>query len=139
MRGSVAFALTVGALGLAGALFVFRDRGIPSAQTIREIEATVVMPEGAAPLDFYDRFYAYQWKGWRQVIVGVFAYRHPGVPQHLIGEPVPMLPGAYAVREAPVIFDGGCSVVTIYYDETSKQLLLTDRDGKQQAAACNGV
>jgi len=78
------------------------------------IEARVVMPKEAGPLNSYRRFY-YR-KGGK--VVGVYvAGEKPG--REWIARRV----------DAPLIMDGGCSVVNVHFDTSSKEI----------QAFCNGV
>jgi hypothetical protein len=118
------------------AAFMFRDRGRPSIETIREIETAVVMPDGAWPMNTYNRYYGRGWKMWTPVVTGVFLSASTGEMPGAV--PVPGVEGAYFTDHLPIVADGGCHVVTVHYDETEKALIPTDRDGKQQLAVCNG-
>ena len=72
-------------------------------------------------LQDYARHYAGVTEGDRRIIVGVF------VIQRLLDETA----GIYIVSDAelPRISDGGCSVITVRYDPSSKQI----------RSQCNGV
>ena len=69
-----------------------------------EIESKVVMPEGTPPLDHYARYYAMRSDG---SVVG--EYISGGFREK---------PGRQWVEfdKLPLVYDGGCSVVTITYD-----------------------
>ncbi len=68
------------------------------------IETRVKLPAGASPLRRYARYYTYVTVSGHRIIQGYFIA--------LDG----YAPGRYLNTEGPVIFDGGCGVVTIYYD-----------------------
>jgi hypothetical protein len=71
------------------------------------------MPRGAGPLSSYTRYYAWQARG-------DGARRVVAVWVNLAGEP----PGRHWVteREFPLIFDGGCSVITLSYDVATRYI-----------------
>ena len=80
------------------------------------IEREVRMPEGAQPLARYHRSYA--WMGDRTVI-GIYEDFSPEPPARNWIEPDAL----------PVLNDGGCSVITIfYYPATSRLNLMCNPD-----------
>ncbi|NOT41757.1 MAG: hypothetical protein HOP13_14815 [Alphaproteobacteria bacterium] len=101
--------------------------------------ALVVMPE-AADLTEYTRYYSNGWKGWTPVVVGSYMLMDPAIRAYAGQGPgaaaVEGLPGAFAAQYTPKfyvgIFNSRCQFATVYYDESAKQLLATERDGKQQ-------
>lgn len=84
------------------------------------IERQVRLPEGAAPLASYARYYAWQDRGdgYRKVI-GVYL----GVGERT--------PGRRWVteNEFPLILDGGCGMVTLSYDVAAQRI---------EHVTCNG-
>jgi len=89
------------------------EAGGPSETVVADLEARVVMPEGARPLSAYLRTYFHQ----GTKIVG----------QYRLGPPT----GVRSVVEAEGAWlDGGCSIVTVSYDPVSKVV---------EGVACNGV
>ncbi len=85
-----------------------------------QIERQVRLPEGAAPLASYARYYAWQDRddGFRKVVA---------VYQNLTGEP----PGRnwVAENELPVILDGGCGVISLSYNLAAQRI---------EHVTCNG-
>jgi hypothetical protein len=83
------------------------------------IEARIKMPDGApAPLSRYARYYNYASQDGHVLIQGYFVYG--------LGD----RPGRYLNTEDPGIDDGGCSVITIYYDPQRQRVA---------GIFCNGV
>ena len=126
--------LAVSGLIAAAAFTLLRAYSVPSRETIQDIETQVVMPMGAPPITDYARYYAYGWKDWRPVVVGVYSWLDPGPEPG--ATPVEGISRAYAVRKLPNIFDGGCYFVTVFYDESAKRLVPSARNGKPQLAVC---
>lgn len=90
----------------------------PTAADIAVLERKVRLPPDALALRAYARYYALHVIDGRSTIVG----------SYLLDAPDP--PGRY-IRRAPVeVFDGGCAVVTIYFDVRSR---------RATAIYCNGV
>lgn len=82
------------------------------------IESHIVMPEGAEPKAVYGRYYA-QEKG---IVYGFYARLHPELKWK---------PGIHIVADYanfPVVMDGGCSYIDIFY-VPSKQALAADCHG----------
>jgi len=92
----------------------------PDRSLIAEIEAKLVMPEGAGPLSGYARQYTGVTEGGRAKVRGSFiAYGF--VPRST--------PPVTIVKElVPLIEDGGCAVVNLEFDVASTEMRL----------ACNG-
>lgn len=134
------------ALGVAALAYLVRNKDIPSpsVQTIKEIEAQVVMPEGAHPLNRYLRYYAYGWKGWKIVVVGSYQFIPENVVVYAVSfgrkAEVPGVQGAYALAEPPKLIAAAegdpCQFVFLHYDETTKRLLPIIKGDKQQVAWC---
>lgn len=108
---------------LAAILLVFASERSAFAQTsvseasIRAIEEQVVMPKGAQALDLYDRYYAPDRLDGRQVIVGVFLLRRAFTSVPHVGAPT-AIPNAFitSANKLPVVYEGGCNVVTVQFD-----------------------
>jgi len=79
------------------------------------LEARITMPEGAAPLASYARYYARHVRG---EIVGTYLR---------IGNEVPGRRWV-SLEELPQVADGGCDVITV----------IADVRGTVRSAACNG-
>lgn len=89
----------------------------PTPALVVDVEARLALPEGAAPMDSYGRYYYGKFKHGRRVLVGEFVQDlSPGV--HIISP-----------THAPRILDGGCSVIRLVYDVAQK---------KVTALFCNG-
>ncbi len=121
-----------------------RAQNSVSEATIREIESQVVMPRGARSLDLYDRYYAPDRIGEREVVVGVFLLRSSFSGQTREGvAPVTAIDNVFtaSATQLPVVMDGGCNVVTIYFDVATQRLMTIRLDGADTApelGACNG-
>jgi hypothetical protein len=89
-------------------------------ELMARIEREVRLPEGAAPLASYARFYAWQERGdgIRKVIAVYLG----------VGE---RTPGRRWVTESefPLILDGGCGLVTLSYDAAAQRI---------EHVTCNG-
>ena len=143
-------------LALAGLTIAAPNGDAPSVvgpETVRLIESKVVMPGGASPLADYDRFYMLRTftpkgTGPRDVVEGRFMSKEIGVgyrrTRPAYAKPVPGIPDAFTIERGgtlPNVADGGCSVVTIFFDVTSARLIeiQEDYDGaKPELAVCNG-
>jgi hypothetical protein len=109
------------------------DDWLPSAAQVATVEAAVKMPPGAKPLSDYTRYYT-----------GIVAAdgRMPGnVPAghkliwgkyDLPFRYEPYRPGIHVVARSdmPLIMDGGCMIVNVYYDVDAGHIVYTK---------CNGV
>ena len=109
--------------------------------TVRAIEQQMVMPRNAEPLESYFRFYADEQIDDRAAIRGVYL-RSPGArwARENGAVPVPGIPGAFTVEAGhlPDFADGGCAVVSIYFD-VATQRLLPNVSGSEDAAPELGV
>lgn len=117
-----------------------------TAPTVRYIESQVVMPRGAEPLASYDRYYMLDWIERNEVVVGRFLERLPhGHVRRPGAIPVPGIPGAFTVPRGgrlPQISDGGCSVVTVYFDTATWKMLQVQWEGEEgepEFGICNGL
>lgn len=116
-----------------------------SEVSIRAIESQVVMPRGARNLELYDRYYALDQLNGREVVVGVFLLRSSfGGTARQGAVAVAAIPNVFTSppQQLPVIADGGCSVVTIYFDVTTQRLMpirLERADVEPEFGACNGL
>jgi hypothetical protein len=95
---------------------------LPDRQIIDELEAAIVMPPGAGPLTSYRRRYGGEIEAGRRVIWGLFLdpFFAPNDP------PITILdypPGG-------LVEDGGCSVVTLKFDVSSKSILRIQCNGE---------
>lgn len=93
---------------------------LPTADMIAKLEATVRMPKGAGALSAYDRYYTGLVQQGRRVVEAVYVSASAGRGQSHI------VPG----DKMPGIADGGCSVVSLYYDVQA---------GTVGEPVCNGV
>ncbi len=116
-----------------------------SEESIRAIETQIVMPRDAPTLGLYDRYYAPDQFNGREVVVGVFLLRASfGGTTHTGAAAVAAIPNAFTTsrQQLPLIADGGCSVVTIYFDLATQRLLPISQkgvDAEPELAACNGL
>jgi hypothetical protein len=115
-----------------------------SEETIRAIEDQVVMPRRAQQLDLYDRYYAPDHVDGHEMIVGVFVLRSSfGGRARDSATPAPTIANAFITSRSqlPAIADGGCSVVTVYFDVATQRLLpirLEGVDADPATGVCNG-
>ena len=115
-----------------------------SEVTIRAIEYQVVMPRRAWSLDLYDRYYAPDNVDGREIIVGVFLLRSSFGGRARDGAaPASTIANAFTTSRSqlPTILDGGCSVVTVYFDVATQRLLpvhLEGVDADPELGVCNG-
>jgi hypothetical protein len=111
--------------------------------TVQTIEGQVAMPARAKPLAQYHRYYAAGSIHGRKVIVGVFVLATIDVRRNA-AMPIKKLPHAFTttVGNLPKVNDGGCNIVTIYFDVATQHLIqLRDTNAQDGpvSAACNGV
>jgi|JI10StandDraft_1071094.scaffolds.fasta_scaffold11203_6 hypothetical protein len=116
-----------------------------SVRFVQAIEQQVVMPPGAQPLHEYNRFYVRRQLSDRDVVQGRFLLRRPYYPQRS-GFALEGIPNAYATTEQslPIVMDGGCTVVTVFFDVATMTLLPLAQEGMAGEdatglAVCNGV
>ena len=83
-----------------------------------EVEDAVRLPQAAQPLDSYVRKYTYLGDG---TVIGIYVLASMGVDK----------PGKTWVeqKDLPLLADGGCSVVTVFYDPKTR---------RAPEARCNG-
>jgi hypothetical protein len=108
-------------LGLAAACTPIADRDKALAA---EIERQVAAAHPSLPMKRFARFYAHETDG---SIRAVYLYANEG------SEPILGKAGSViwtTPDKLPVVYDGGCSVVTVTYDPGPKKLT---------GARCNGV
>lgn len=118
---------------------------VVSDETIRTIESRIEMPPGARPLEEYDRFYSGGRLSGREGVQGVLLLRETFT--HVSrGEMAPVEGMANVYRadadSMPLVADGGCSVVTLYFDLASQEFVELHREGlsvERARAVCNGV
>jgi hypothetical protein len=98
----------------------------PTMAQVQRIESKVHMPDGAQAITAYLRFYAGVVDKGRQVIEGVYLARGVVRDMQIDHErDVQISPE----KDIPFIDDGGCLMVTVYYDVASDTIT---------HAACNG-
>lgn len=88
-------------------------------EVMGRIEKSVTLPEAAAPLDAYDRYYAFDNPGHIKAI-----YLHAEQPA--AGKQIWLTDPA----RLPISFDSGCAQVTVLYDVPGNRFL---------SVACNAV
>jgi hypothetical protein len=84
---------------------------------VAAIERSVVLPRGAEPLEKYSRHYASVGDKAHRVIRGIY----------LLGDGTGVV--ITTAEKLPVVFDGGCSAITVEYDAVSSTFL---------EVSCNG-
>lgn len=115
----------------------------PDEATVRLIESQMVMPECAAPMEAYDRYYFFPKPGVfsRPVVEGAFRKRMPWHRTPGDAMATSSIPGAYVTTSegAPHMNDGGCAFVTVVFDLTERKLIKLKREGDEQAqyGLCN--
>lgn len=140
----VAVALIVAMLAIAVVANARAQTSVSEA-SIRAIESQLVMPRGARTLEVYDRYYASGQLNGHEVVIGVFLLRSSfGETVRPGATAVAAIPNAFTTsrQQLPIIADGGCSVVTIYFDVTTQRLLpirLKGVDPEPELGACNGL
>lgn len=116
-----------------------------SDETIRTIESRIEMPPGARPLAEYDRYYSGVRLSGREGVHGVlllretFTHANRGTMASVEGMANVYRGDADAM---PLVADGGCSVVTLYFDLASQEFVELHREGlsvERARAVCNGV
>jgi hypothetical protein len=121
---------------------------------VAKIESTSVLPPGAAKLADYDRYYGRATmafltpteSGERDVIAGVWLKRGPTMPRQNGAVPIPGHAGAFSLGSdgnLPLVSDGGCSVLTVYFDLKTQTFLFRGPRPPVATppitAVCNGV
>lgn len=127
-----------------------RTPTIVGPDTVRLIESKVVMPRTAKPLVAYDRFYMLrtirnQDGRLRDVVEGRFMLREPDRAHFREGAvAVPGVPNAFTIKRGgrlPDVADGGCTVVTIFFDLATRApigIVEQYEGAKPEPAVCNG-
>jgi len=82
------------------------------------IENNVTLPSRVEPLKRYSRYYAKQPQGSDYDIMAVYIINPYGRRYNMGDVEIPNLQNAYFSQHGklPVIFDGGCSMVTVYFN-----------------------
>jgi hypothetical protein len=142
------------ALGFAASAYAQQSDAPVDPALVGKIETEVVLPPGAARLADYDRYYGRATmafltpteSGERDVIAGVWLKRGPTMPHQNGAVPIPGHAGAFSLGangNLPLVSDGGCSVLTLYFDLKTQTFLF--RGARPPAATpaitavCNGV
>jgi len=111
---------------------------------IAHFERRIVMPPGAQPLAEYDRYCAMERINDRNIVRGVLLLRSAYGDIDRGGmTPVEGLTNVYhgAPDDIPIVADGGCAVVVLYFDTLSylfRQLEANEGDHVARPAICNG-
>jgi hypothetical protein len=121
---------------------------------VTTIESQAVLPPGAAKLADYDRYYGRATmafltptdSGEHDVIAGVWLKRGPTMPRQNGAVPIPGHAGAFSLGSngnLPLVSDGGCSVLTLYFDIKTQTFLFRGARPPSATppitAVCNGV
>lgn len=95
--------------------------------TIGYLQPRITMPVGARPIEDYDRYYAMDRIDDRNIVRGIFLLRSS-------------FDRGASTLDLPMIADGGCSVVSFFFDAESLQFvqIATTEDGATAPAVCNG-
>ncbi len=113
--------LLLSALLSCGAAVAGEAHWLPSHSDVEKLEAQAKPPKGYR-LDQYDRSYSGTFVSDRKVIEGHWIQvRTPGQKPRVT---------IVTYDQLPQVMDGGCSVVTVYYDLAT---------AKVTGVACNGV
>jgi|GEM_PF-6357543 len=116
---------------------------IVSTDTIGVIEARVVLPPSAEPLEAYDRYYALERIGQHNLVHGVFLLRRSFGDVDRTGMvSLGSRPNVYrgASTDLPIVADGGCAVVSVVFDPVSSSFVqIEEESGAQFTAVCNGL
>jgi len=107
-----------------------------------QVEQSVIMPEGADELGNYTRYYSLSDRDGKEIMIGIFVISDWDIEPNRI--PIQGLSDAYFVesdQHLPIIMDGGCDVVTIYFDLQDGRLIEFTGSGiiATDLATCNGV
>lgn len=107
-----------------------------------QIERTVMMPESADVLENYTRYYAISDQHETEILIGIFVSSHWDTERERT--PIQGLSNAYFVesdQHLPIIMDGGCGIVTVYFDLEFDRLVGFTQSGmiESKLATCNGV
>lgn len=108
---------------------------------IYHIESTIILPSCADKLSQYSRFYAKSMFKGRSVIEGRYISVSWSKRDKSHSKSITNLEGAYITtsNELPLIMDGGCGVITLYFDIETNMFIPPVRDiGEKSAdARCN--
>lgn len=109
------FAVAACVLTAGPASAVLKPEGawVPSTAAVQHVEAMVRLPTGAKAMGAYVRFYTGVVDRGRKVIEGVYLVRRVVADMH---RTVPGDVNIVAANEMPFINDGGCYMITVYYD-----------------------
>ena len=114
-------------------------------ETIGAIESRIEMPPGARPLAEYDRYYSGVRLSGREGVQGVLLLRRWFGDINRDGvAPVEGMANVYrgGADALPIVSDGGCAVVTLYFDLAAQEFVELHREGlsvERARAVCNGV
>jgi hypothetical protein len=115
--------LYIALMGSVGASEVVQE-WTPTLADVASVEATLSMPQGAASLKQYIRYYAGTLEKGHRVLLGHFE----------LGPTYNGADGDVRVvkskNDLPVVFDGGCSIIFFRYDITEKRVV---------NLRCNGI
>ena len=117
MRLALAVVVALGLLGGSAARAEDTRSWQPTLADIATVEAKIELPKDAEPIAAYARYYS-----------GVIVSGHRLVKGYYL-QGIGGRPGVYLKPYADEIDDGGCSVVTVYFDLTA---------ARTASAFCNG-
>lgn len=96
----------------------------PTAQEINLIEHTVRLPRGAGPISSYQRYYSYETRygkrgaGGDYLLKGMVPRLHDRIA--LPWDDLPPAVHSVPEGEGPIISDGGCGHVSVFFDFENK-------------------
>jgi hypothetical protein len=97
---------------------------MPNLDDVASVEATIRMPAGSSSLKKYIRYYAGTVAKGHRVLLGHFEL---GPTANGADGEVRLV---RSKKDLPVVYDGGCSIISFRYDMTEKRVL---------NLSCNGV
>ena len=99
----------------AAARVGLRDRGRSGVDAlvclVVAVEAHITLPAGSRPIGAYGRYYYGWFKHGHRMLVGVFVLDATPAGVHIVTS-----------AQAPMVLDGGCSVVNLTYDPARKKV-----------------
>lgn len=107
------------------------DNRVPDARLVSRVEAQVIMPDGAGPLNSYDRSYTQAKIDGKDYLLGQMI-DHTIVQEFAShGHPLPPPVRRVLIDEIMPAFDGGCAILTLTYEigSAEKPKLFCNPDG----------
>ncbi|MDH7975247.1 hypothetical protein QH494_23935 [Sphingomonas sp. AR_OL41] len=96
---------------------VITDNRIPDGAVVAAMEARIVMPTGAEPLEKYDRKYTQARVDGKDMILGqLIDHRLTVEIAHGGHGPLPPPVRRVLMDDIQMVFDGGCGIITVTYE-----------------------